>query len=178
MFSGMRKLLRLLYFGIYVFSIRDFPSKNVASAFGCRLRLLWVGPFFREIGKNVNIQPGVEMHPLYNISIGDNSGVGRDSYISAADQVMIGKDVMIGPQLMLYTANHETKLGVPMIMQPMIKKPVTIEDDVWIGSRVTILPGVTIGKGSVIAAGSVVTRNVEPFSIYGGVPAKLIKKRT
>ena len=170
--------MRLLYFFCYSIFAKNIPSKNDPSSFGARIRSLWLRGRFRSFGKNVNIRPGVEMYPLYNISIGDNSGVGRDSYISASDQVVIGKDVMIGPQLMLYTADHATQLGVPMVRQPMIKKPVTIEDDVWIGSRVTILPGVTIGTGSVVAAGSVVTRNVEPFSIYGGVPAKLIRKRS
>jgi maltose O-acetyltransferase len=57
------------------------------------------------------------------------------------------------------------------------KEPVIIEDDVWIGARVIILPGVKIGKGSIVGAGAVVTKDVEPYSIVAGVPAKLIRKR-
>jgi maltose O-acetyltransferase len=125
----------------------------------------------------VNIQPGVYLYPLWNISIGDNSGFGRDSYISAEDRVEIGKDVMIGPQLYIYTSNHETKLGIPMIRQSVKTSPVTIGNDVWIGARVTILPGVNIGDGAVIAAGAVVTKHVAPYTIVGGVPARKIKDR-
>ena len=118
------------------------------------------------------------MYPLWNISIGDNSGVGRNSYLSAEDNIAIGNNVMIGPQLIIYTANHETKLGVPMIMQGMRKSPVKIGDDVWIASRVTILPGVVIGDGAVVASGAVVTKNVAPYTIVGGVPAIKIKNRS
>ena len=174
----MKKLIKSLYFLIYDLLIKNFPSKNNPKSLGCRLRSLWIGKFFGSFGENVNIQPRVTAYPLYNISIGNNSGIGRDSYISASDKVIIGENVMIGPGLYLYTANHLTELGKPMIEQGMITSPVIIGDDVWIGSRVTILPGVSIGNGAVIAAGSVVTKNAEPFCIYGGVPARLIKPRT
>jgi len=117
------------------------------------------------------------MYPLWNISIGDNSGIGRNSYLSAEDKIEIGNNVMTGPQLIICTANHETKLGIPMINQGMKKSPVKIGDDVWIASRITILPGVEIGEGAVIAAGAVVTKNVAPYTIVGGVPAIKIKNR-
>ena len=141
------------------------------------MRLFFLRPFLKRAGTNVNIQPGVFMHPLWNISIGDNSGIGRNSYINAEDQVEIGDNVMIGPQLFIYTANHATKLGVPMICQEMIKSPVKIGNDVWIGARVVILPGVVIGDGAVVGAGSVVTREVDPYTIVGGCPAKKIRDR-
>jgi len=125
----------------------------------------------------VNIQPGVYMYPLYNISIGNNSGIGKDSFILAPEVVEIGENVMIGPQLIVYTANHGTERSTPMIHQPMVNSPVKIGNDVWIGARVTILPGVIIGNGAVIAAGAVVTKDVEPYTIVGGVPAKKIGER-
>ena len=117
------------------------------------------------------------MYPLWNISIGTNAGIGRNSYLSAEDKIEIGNDVIIGPELFVYTANHETKLGIPIIQQKMILAPVKIGNDVWIGSRVTILPGVSIGDGAVIGAGAVVTRNVAPYTVVGGVPARKIKDR-
>lgn len=117
------------------------------------------------------------MYPLYNISIGDNSGIGRDSIIIAPDTVEIGENVLIGPRLIIYTANHGTDRSIPMIRQSMVKSPVKIGNDVWIGGRVTILPGVVIGDGAVIAAGAVVATRVEPYTIVGGVPAKKIRER-
>ena len=117
------------------------------------------------------------MYPLWNISIGNNSGIGADSLIFAADKVEIGNDVLIAPQLVIYTANHETRRELPMIQQGMKNAPVRIGNDVWIGVRVTILPGVTIGDGAVIAAGAVLTKDVAPYAIVGGVPAKQIGER-
>lgn len=173
----MKQFIKYVYFGFYNAFLKNFPSSNSASALGCKLRLLFLRPLFAHAGKMVNIQAGVMMGPLRNISIGDNSGIGRDSILIASAPIEIGRDVMIGPQLIVYTANHETKRAVPMIKQPMVYNPVKIGNDVWIGARVTILPGVEIGEGSVIAAGSVVTKSIEPYTIAGGVPAKKIKER-
>ena len=126
-------------------------------------------------GTNVNIEKGAQFSS--DISLGDNSGIGVNAYI--ASKVSIGNDVMMGPYCFIYTSNHKIDdITIPMWKQGFTEpKPVVIEDDVWIGARVTILPGVTVGKGSVIGAGSVVTHNVEPYSIVGGNPAKLIRKR-
>ena len=86
---------------------------------------------------------------------------------------------MMGPDVMIYTKNHNTeRTDIPMIEQGNTQpRKVTIGDDVWIGARAIILPGVTIGQGSIVAAGSVVTKDVEPFSVVGGNPARVIKVR-
>lgn len=91
----------------------------------------------------------------------------------------IGRDVMMGPDCVVLTRNHRhDRVDVPMIEQGYEDyRPVTIEDDVWIGRRVTILPGVNVGAHSILSAGAVVTKDVEPYSVVGGVPARLIKKR-
>ena len=174
----IKRILNFIYFSFYNLFLKNFPSSNSPRSLGCKLRIFFLRPLLRYVGKNVNIQPGVYIYPLWNISIGDNSGIGRDSYISAEDRVEIGENVMIGPQLFVYTTNHETKLGIPMIRQAMKKAPVKIGSDVWIGTRVIILPGVNIGDGAVIAAGAVVTKDVAPYTIVGGVPANKIKDRT
>lgn len=86
---------------------------------------------------------------------------------------------MMGPDVMVYTQNHRTdRVDVPMIDQGNSeKREVIIGNDVWIGARSIIMPGVKIGEGSIIAAASVVTKDVMPYSVVGGVPAKLIKMR-
>ena len=84
----------------------------------------------------------------------------------------------IGSQINITTNNHVFKdRDLPIMEQGTTYAPVVIEDNVWIGVNVTILPGVTVGKGSVIGAGAVVTKDVEPFTVVGGVPAKKVKER-
>lgn len=102
-----------------------------------------------------------------------------ERHVQLSRQATIGKDVMIGPELMCYTTNHETtRTDIPMIDQGFSKtRPITIGDDVWIGSRVIILGGVNVGNGAVIGAGSVVTHDVPPYSVVGGNPARIIKSR-
>lgn len=109
--------------------------------------------------------------------IGNHSGIGEGSIISKYTR--IGDNVMMGPQCYIYTRNHRhDNIDIPMIKQGVEDwKPVTIEDDVWIGSRVTILPGVHIGKGVIIGAGSVVTKDIPPYTIVAGNPAKIVKYR-
>lgn len=91
----------------------------------------------------------------------------------------IGENVMMGPEVLIYTQNHRMDdPDVPMRTQGMREiKPVFIEDDVWVGARVCILPGVTIGKGSVIGACAVVARDIPPYSVAVGNPARVVKTR-
>lgn len=137
------------------------------------------GTLYKKItnckSKNINVQSNCYFEN--NVIIGDNSGIGAKSFIQGP--CLIGKNVMMGPETVILTRNHKFEdVHIPMIEQGFSKsKKVIIEDDVWIGIRTIILPGVTVGKGSIIAAGAVVTKDVEPFSIVGGVPAKVIKKR-
>lgn len=94
-------------------------------------------------------------------------------------KVTIGDGVMIGPECFIYTLNHNiSRTDIPMFKQGFAEpKPVTIADDVWIGSRVTILPGVHIGTGAVIGAGAVVSKSVPDYAVVVGNPAKIVKYR-
>ncbi len=90
----------------------------------------------------------------------------------------IGNFVMIGPNCNIITANHGfADHAQPMMFQDAVPEPVKIEDDVWLGSNVVILPNVTVGRGAIIGANSVVTRDVPAFAIVGGVPTKVIRYR-
>ena len=84
---------------------------------------------------------------------------------------------MIGPHCYITDGDHSTKLGLSVQAQPMRKAPVVLEDEVWIGSHVVILPGVRIGHGAVIGAGSVVTRSIPANAIACGVPARVMRMR-
>ena len=92
--------------------------------------------------------------------------------------IHIGDDVIIGPNAVLRTSDHEAEaVDRPMRDQGHVAGVITIESDVWIGANTTIVGGVRVGQGSVVAAGAVVVRDVEPYTIVGGVPARFIKKR-
>lgn len=128
-----------------------------------------------EMWENVNIEKNAEF--AYSVELGDNSGLGINCRISG--KTLIGNNVMMGPNVCIFTTNHAfDRTDIPMNEQGMsVQRPVVIEDDVWIGANVIILPGVTISKGSIVGAGAVVTKNVPEYAIVGGNPATVIKYR-
>src|SRR5690606_21616381 len=93
-------------------------------------------------------------------------------------RIQIGNHVRIAPHVMMIAGNHVFRDTTrPITTQGLEHAPIVVEDDVWIAGRVTITAGVTIGRGSVIAAGAVVTRDIPPFSVAAGVPARVIRSR-
>lgn len=114
-----------------------------------------------------------------DITIGDNFCLSAFSTLYGQGGVTIGNNVMIAGQCTIIPANHTfERTDIPMLKQPQTKKGIVIEDDVWIGTGVRVLDGVTIRKGCVIGAGTVLTKSTEPYSVYVGIPGKKIKERT
>lgn len=140
----------------------------------------------KHCGKGVYLRPmSSDIKGLWNLSIGDYTSIPKGSvlYCTGAE-LIIGSKVIFGPRPTIITGDHRIDIVGKYICDvtgkdklPENDLPVVIEDDCWIGANVTILKGVRIGRGSVVAAGAVVTKSCEPYSIIGGVPAKLIKKR-
>ncbi len=131
-----------------------------------------------SFGKGVVIYSGVWIAPGRNLVVADNVDLAKDVLITTSGGVYIGKRALIGYRTQIISANHSIPpIGQPFPISGDELAKVTIEDDVWIGANCIITPGVTVGEGAVVAAGSVVTKNVLPNSIVGGVPAKLIKMR-
>lgn len=134
-------------------------------------------------GKNVYLRPSSDIKGLENLSVGDNSSIPRGSILYCTGAPLtIGNNVVFGPKPIIITGDHRIDVIGLAIVDSMEKRPeddlpVTIEDDVWCGANVTILKGVTIGRGSVVAAGAVVSKSCPPYSIIGGVPARIIKFR-
>lgn len=136
---------------------------------------------FGHIGDNVILTPPIS-GDLRNIYIYDNVGIGGHAILSTpAAKIIIKGNCAIAHHLSIHTGNHARILGKFVTDITKANKPegydhdVIIEKDVWIGANVTILEGVTIGRGATIAAGAVVNKDVPPYSIVGGVPAKMIK---
>lgn len=126
--------------------------------------------------KNVNIDRNDDF--ARSVIIGDESGIGKNSVVGA--YITIGKYVMMGPECFIYTRNHAySRTDIPMCKQGFSEyRPVTIGNDVWIGARVTILPGVSIGNGGVIAAGSVVTGHIPDYAVAAVIPTRVKKYRS
>ena len=129
--------------------------------------------------KNIFMHGVILMTYGGQIHIGNNCSINPYSIIYGHGKgTKIGNNVLIAGHTMIIPANHVfTNKSVPIAEQGTVSKGIVIEDDVWIGAGCTILDGVTISKGSVVAAGSVVNKSTSPYTIVGGVPAKLIKQR-
>lgn len=126
-------------------------------------------------GKWVNIERNVIFGS--GMKIGNGSGIGEHSRIPS--EVVIGDNVMMGQEVLMFTSNHNyERLDVPMGAQGSSEvKPIIIGNDVWIGARAIMLPGVHIGNGCIIGAGSVVTKSVPDYEVWAGNPAHFIKSR-
>ena len=113
-----------------------------------------------------------------NLRVGEGTVWGIGCILNADGGISIGKNVLLGYYVTIHSSNHVyTDTQKPIRTQGWIKDPVVIGDDVWIGAKSTILPGVHIGDGCIIGAGSVVTHNVPAYTVCAGNPAELIKRR-
>lgn len=129
----------------------------------------------KKCGKDVNIYPNAVFSS--KIELGDNSDIGLKAFIQG--KCVIGNNVMMGPEVQIWTINHEfSNTELPMMYQgSREERAVYIGNDCWIGTRVIILPGVRIGNGVIVGAGSVVTKNIPDYAIVGGNPAKILRFR-
>lgn len=150
-------------------------GRNIHISIGLYYRRFLASRALSHCGEKVNF----ERHASFSrdLKIGDYSGIGKSTYVPG--NVTIGKYCMLGPEIVFYTNNHNTeRTDIPMCQQGFKPdRPIVIEDDCWIGRRVIVLPGVTIGRGSIIGAGAVVSRSIPPYSIAVGNPARVVKSR-
>lgn len=115
-----------------------------------------------------------------SLVIGRNCSIGAQSTLSAVSGLTIGDDVLLAGQCYLGGGRYATVRGAgPMVAQGLVSKgPVVIGSDVWLGAGVRVLDGVTVGEGAIVGAGAVVTKDVAPYAIVGGIPAREIGRRT
>lgn len=166
-----RNFLFLIYLIFFKNTAEDFRPYCL---FFPKIRQLLVSSYLLKCGKNLRVKKGAEISP--KSKIGNDSELGTNCMIQS--NVSIGNNVIMGPDVKIYSRNHKSdNLNTPIQHQGKEYLKTKIGNDVWIGANVIILAGVSIPNHSIIAAGAVVTKNFEDFSVIGGCPAKLIKRR-
>ena len=156
---------------ILIGNLPHAPGANGLKTIAMRLR-------GAQIGKGVKIWSGVWFDSFDHLKIGDHVTIGRNALFIASGGISIGDRCMIGHGSYIISVGH----NIPPDKEPMRftgpdSAPIHIEKDSWLGAAVVILPGVTVNEGAVVGAGSVVTKDVESFTIAGGSPAQIIRKR-
>ena len=129
--------------------------------------------FGARIGKGVRFQGSAKIWQPWRLEIGENSWIDGDVELYSVDRIRIGANAVVSRGAFVCTASHD----VGSERFELSTRPVEIGDCVWIGARAIVLPGVKVGEGAVVAAGSVVTKDVVPWTVVGGNPARMVKKR-
>jgi acetyltransferase-like isoleucine patch superfamily enzyme len=144
-----------------------------------RLRGWYYSGLLAAAGDDLRVAQGVRINNPAMVSVGDNCYLGDGvQFYPWNERIVIGNNVLIAAGVRMITRKHGfADLDRPMSDQGYTNAPIHIEDDVWIGFGAIILPGVTVGRGAIVGAGAVVTRDVTPYTIVGGVPARLIRRR-
>jgi acetyltransferase-like isoleucine patch superfamily enzyme len=146
---------------------------NIGRVHGLRLRLYLYRRIGMKVGKNCVIRRGIYLGSPNELQLGDGSFLGRAS-LYCTGGVKIGRNVNVSDGVVIITAKHD-------VNSPTFEatyEPITIEDWAWIATNAIVLAGVTIGEAAVVAAGAVVTKDVLPYTVVGGNPAKVIGERT
>jgi putative colanic acid biosynthesis acetyltransferase WcaF len=154
-----------LFARLFLFQLCPFGfstlKRTVLRAFGAR------------IGRGVVIKPGVRITFPWKLEVGDYAWLGEECWLLNLEQITVGNNVCISQRAFLCTGSHNYKS--PMF--DLIVKPVAVEDGAWLGAGCWVGPGVTVGSHAVLTAGSVTGKNLEPWGIYQGNPAVLVKHR-
>ena len=138
-----------------------------------RWRVWMLQRFGMKCGDHIAVYPSVKVWAPWNVTSGRCVAIDEDVNLYSVDKIRIGTKVAISREAFICTASHD----ITKPNRPLVTAPITICDGVWIGARAIVLPGVTIGEGAIVAAGAVVTKDVEPWTVVGGNPAKVIKRR-
>ena len=167
----MKKKIARYYSGFvryYLLQTSIFPSHHIRNLIYQKICAMNIAP-------KAIIYYGAEIREPYNISIGTGSIIGDKAILDGRNKIIIGENVNLSSNVQIWTEQHDHR--DPEFRCSPNKQPVIIKDRVWIGPNSIILHSVTIGEGAVIAAGSIVTKNVEPYTIVAGIPAKKINNR-
>lgn len=164
------KVVRVLWNIVWMAFFRITPGRIVLFN---KWRAFLLRCFGARIGKNTAIFPSVKIWLPWNLEIGDFVALSSGVHCYAIDKISIGNNTTISCDVFLDCASHD--ISSPIM--ELTYAPITIGANCWIAANSIVLPGRSIGDGAVVAAGAVVTKDVEPWTVVGGNPAKFIKKR-
>ncbi len=170
----MHKLKLIFY---YLF-IQKLPHSRLWGGFNS-IRRSYVSKVLKVMPNDSNskFENGVYISDAKKLKIGAHVRINEHVFLQG--EITIGDYVMMAPNTSIYTITHKfSDAAIPMVQQGKTEpKKVTLKNNCWLGRNVVVLPGITIGEGAIVGANSVVTKDVAPFTIVGGVPAKLIRTR-
>ena len=167
--SVKSKLARVLWNIVWLLLFRPTPRGNLFRPW--RIALLKL--FGAKVRWSSNVLPSCRIWQPWKVTMGDYACLSEDVDCYTVDEIVIGAQTTVSQGVKLCTAGHDTSSRI----MELTYAPIHIGSNAWVAAWSTILPGVTIGEGAVVAAGAVVTKNVEPWTVVGGNPAKFIKKR-
>lgn len=151
--------------GLYIKIVAIIPSHTIRRVFYYMIGF--------KIPLNAVVYSGLEIRSPHKVIINSNTIIGHDCILDGRNNIVIGSNVNISSGVWIWTLQHDPQCS----LFSAVGGAVTIHDYAWISGRTIILPNVTIGKGAIVAAGAVVTSDVEPYTIVGGIPAKKIGER-
>lgn len=155
-----------------------FALFQIAKIPSCHFRKILYKGLGVKMGKNVTIHFRTELRAPEKLSLGDGSIIGDNAILDARRGLTIGRNVNLSSNVSIYTLQHDHRdpyFGLPS--EDKVKLSVEIDDRAWLGANVIVLPGVHIGEGAVCCAGCVVTKDVEPFAVVAGIPARKVNER-
>jgi acetyltransferase-like isoleucine patch superfamily enzyme len=169
---GFRLYQKLVEVGYFVCA-RNFPGR-----IGVRLRVAFLRLGLADVGKGVTIGPGVRIRRPGLLTVGDGATVARDTYLDARGGLELGAGALIGFESILLSETHNSdEFGVPVQQQGMFRMRTAVGRNTWLGTRVVVLPGVTVGDDTFVGAAAVVHRDLEPGVVAGGIPVRVIRQR-
>lgn len=163
------KRRRLAWETTRIFLFRPWPY-----FVGRRFRRGLLALFGATLGRHVSVAPSARVWAPWNVSTGEFVAIDHGVYLYSVAPITIGSKVAISEGAFLCTASHD----IAFASRPLTTAPITIGDGAWIGARAIVLPGVTVGEGAIVGAGTVVTKDVPPWAVVAGNPAKIVKWRT
>ncbi len=174
------RLLRRLYWDIADKKERKYYLywliSQIPCAFGNMLRARYCNKHFKKAGANLKVFAGTRFRSMELLEAGDNVAIGFDNFLQAFGGLTIGNNVLFGPNVKIWSVNHNYMDCNELILkQGQTKKPVIIGNDVWLAANVFVTPGVILPDGCVAYAGTVVTPQVyKPNSLIAGIPGRVI----